>query len=190
MAGDWPKIKARRTTAISPWMSIIARDVEFAAGAQAEIYHAVGQQDYIAIVARTPDGKIPIVRQYRPALEQFTWELPAGLVDAGEAAADTCKRELLEETGYPARAVHALGAYAPCTARLSNWLHSFFVETGQRVEKHSLESGLELKLVTPKELASLIRSGEFILQLHIGAILLAGMRGHIDLGAFGSPGKK
>ena len=99
---DWPKIKSRRTTKVSPWMEIIEREVEFAPGAPTELYHAVGQQDYIAIVALTPDGKIPIVRQYRPALERFTWELPAGLVDKGEAAADTCRRELLEETGYPA----------------------------------------------------------------------------------------
>ena len=190
MADDWPKIKARRTTTISPWVAIIEREVELAPGSAPELYHAVGQQDYIAIVARTPDGKIPIVRQYRPALEKFTWELPAGLIDIGETAADTCKRELLEETGYPARAVHALGAYAPCTARLSNQVHSFFVETGPRAENHSPEPGIELKLVTPKELAALIWSGEFILQLHIGAILLAGMRGHIDLGAFGSPGHK
>ena len=190
MAEDWPKIKARRTTTISPWMAIIEREVEFSAGAPVEIYHAVGQQDYIAIVALTPDRKIPIVRQYRPSLERFTWELPAGLVDIGEAAADTCKREILEETGYPARAVHALGAYAPCTARLSNRVHSFFVETGERAEGQATEAGIELKLVTPAELAALIRSGEFILQLHIGAILLAGMRGHIDLGAFGLPRNK
>ena len=106
MADDWPKIKARRTTTISPWMAIIEREVEFAPGSAPELYHAVGQQDYIAIVARTPDGKIPIVRQYRPALEQFTWELPAGLVDTGETAADCCQRELLEETGFagPGRA--------------------------------------------------------------------------------------
>jgi len=38
--------------------------------------------------------------------------------------------------------------------------------------------------VTPAKLAALIRSGEFVLQLHIGAILLAGMQGHIDLAAF------
>jgi ADP-ribose pyrophosphatase len=190
MAEDWPKIKARRTTTISPWMAIIEREVEFSAGAPVEIYHAVGQPDYIAIIACTSDGKIPIVRQFRPALEQFTWELPAGLLDAGEAAADCCRRELLEETGLAAQTVHALGVYAPCTARLSNRVHSFFVETGPRAEKHSLEAGIEVNLVTPKELASLIRSGEFILQLHIGAILLAGMRGHIDLGAFGLPGKK
>ena len=184
MAEDWPKIKARRSTTISPWMTIIERAVEFAPGAPAELYHAVGQQDYIAIVARTPDGKIPIVRQYRPALERFTWELPAGLVDQGETAADTCKRELMEETGLPALQVHDLGAYAPCSGRLSNLVHSFFVETGPRAAGQAPEAGIELKLVTPGELAALIRSGEFMSQLHLGALLLAGMRGHIDLAAF------
>ena len=189
MADGWPKIKAQRSTRISPWMEVIEREVEFAQGASPEIYHAVGQQDYIAIVAMTPDGKIPIVRQYRPALERFTWELPAGLVDEGEAAAETCKRELMEETGFPAKAVHALGTYAPCTARLSNHLHSFFVETGPRAPGAQTETGIELRLVTPAELAALILTGEFILQLHIGALLLAGMRKHIDLGAFHAPGR-
>lgn len=180
---DWPKIKSRKRTKVSPWIEIIEREVEFAAGAPPELYHAVGQQDYIAIVALTPDGKIPIVRQYRPALERFTWELPAGLVDAGEDASAACRRELKEETGYSAEAVHALGSYAPCTARLSNRVHSFFVETGTRAGTQALEPGLELKLVTLRELAQLIASGEFVLQLHIGALLLAGMRGHIDLKA-------
>ena len=187
---DWPKIKSRRTIDVSPWMKVIEREVEFADGAKPELYHAVGQQDYIAIVALTPDGKIPIVRQYRPALERFTWELPAGLVDKGETATETCKRELMEETGFPAKAVHALGTYAPCTARLSNQLHSFFVETGPRAEAPQTEAGIELKLVTPQELTALILSGEFVLQLHIGALMLAGLRGHIDLGAFRALGQR
>ncbi|MEP7029302.1 MAG: NUDIX hydrolase [Pseudolabrys sp.] len=184
---DFPRIKSRRTIEVSPWMKVIEREVEFTAGAKPDLYHAVGQQDYIAIVAMTPDGKIPIVRQYRPALERFTWELPAGLVDAGETAAKTCERELMEETGFPSKTVHDLGTYAPCTARLSNQLHSFFVETGPRGAAPPAEPGIELKLVSPAELAGMIRSGEFTLQLHIGAILLAGMRGHIDLGAFSAP---
>ncbi len=183
---DFPKIKSRRTIDISPWIKIIEREVEFTDGAKPELYHAVGQQDYIAIVAMTPDGKIPIVRQYRPALERFTWELPAGLVDKGENAAETCRRELLEETGFAAKAVHDLGSFAPCTARLSNQLHSFFVECEPRARDAVTEPGIELRLVPPAELAGLIRSGEFTLQLHIGAILLAGMRGHLDLAAFGA----
>ena len=93
MAEEWPKIRARQTTTISPWMDVIAREVEFAPGATPQIYHAVGQQDYLAILARTPDGRIPIVRQYRPAFECFTWELPAGLVERGEDPAAAATRE-------------------------------------------------------------------------------------------------
>jgi ADP-ribose pyrophosphatase len=186
MSEDWPKIKARQTTRVSPWMAIIEREVEFAPGAEREIYHAVSQQDYIAIVAALPDSRLPIVRQYRPALESFTWEFPAGLIDPDEDAAACCRRELMEETGFAARSVHALGSYAPCTARLSNRVHSFYVEIDPSVEGKPTEPGIELKLVSHAQLAELILAGEFILQLHIGAVLLAGLRGYIDLGAFRS----
>ncbi len=184
MTDDWPKIKARRTTRVSPWMSIVERAVEFAPGAELQVYHAVDQQDYVAIVATLPDGRIPIVRQYRPALETFTWELPAGLVDPGEDAAACCRREFVEETGLGVRAVHALGTYTPCTARLANRLHAFFVETDLLAEGQRTEPGIELKLVRPAQLAQMILAGEFVLQLHIGALLLAGLHGFIDLDAF------
>jgi ADP-ribose pyrophosphatase len=180
----WPKIISRSTTLMSPWVDIIEREVQFNPGAATESYHAVGQDDYIAIAARTPDGRFPIIRQYRPALERFTWEFPAGIVDKGEAPEDCCRRELLEETGFPARSVHALGSYAPCTARLSNHIHSFFVETGPRSDNPAVEPGIELNPATPQELLALILAEEFVLQLHVGALLLAGMHGYLDLASF------
>ena len=184
MTEDWPKIVGRRTIPVSPWMRLMERAVEFTPGAATEIYHAVDQQDYIAIVARTPDGLFPIVRQYRPAVEKRTWELPAGMVDKGEDPAECCRRELREETGLTARSVHPLGVYAPCTARLSNAVHSFFVACDPLTADARQEAGIELKLVSADALASLIRSGEFVLQLHVGALMLAAMRGHIDPAPF------
>ena len=68
-------------------MSIVAREVEFSPGDEPQIYHAVEQADYVSIVAVTPDGKLPVVRQYRPAIEGFSWEVPAGLVEPGESPA-------------------------------------------------------------------------------------------------------
>ena len=185
----WPKITARRSARLSPWITVIERDVEFAPNSSPETYYALDQQDYIAMVAALPDGRMPIVRQYRPALESFTWELPAGLVDHDEEPVTSCHRELLEETGFAARAIHPLGTYAPCTSRLSNRVHSFYVETGPTPERETIEAGLELMFVNPPQLAKLIADGEFILQLHIGALLLAGMHGYIDLSAFTTGGK-
>ena len=166
---------------MSPWVDIIAREVEFSPDEPVQIYHAVDQLDYLAIVALTPDGRFPIVRQYRPALEAFTWELPAGLAERGEDPAEGCRRELLEETGYPTRAIYPLGTAAACTGRLSNRIHSYFLETGERVEEFTPEKGLTVELVTPSELVSMIKSGEFIQQMHLGALLLAELRSYIVL---------
>ena len=180
MSNEWPKIKSREIVKVSPWVEIIAREVEFSPETT-EVYHAVKQQDYLAIVAVTPSGRFPIVRQYRPALESFTWELPAGLVDAGEDPAVGCERELLEETGYPTREIHALGSAAPCSGRLSNRIHSYFVATGERIADFVPEAGLDVRLVTPAELVGMIKSGEFVSQLHLGALMLAELRGFIHL---------
>lgn len=181
MTEEWPKIRSRRVTKVSPWMDIIAREVEFTPSAPLETYHAVGQADYLAIVARTPDGRIPIVRQYRPAIEAFSWELPAGLVDPGEQPIDSARRELMEETGYPARAIHPLGTAAACTGRLSNRVHSFFVETGEREAAFKPEPGLSVTLMTPAELLRMIRAGEFVQQLHLGALMLAELHSFLKL---------
>jgi ADP-ribose pyrophosphatase len=166
---------------VSPWMSLIERDVEFAPNGMVETYHAVGQPDYISIVAVTPDRMIPIVRQFRPAMECFTWELPAGLLEEGEDPVESCRRELLEETGFPARTVTPLGITAPCTGRLSNRMHSFFVETEEHGVDVTPESGLTVTLVSPTGLVRLIAAGEFISQLHLGTLLLAELHSLLEL---------
>jgi ADP-ribose pyrophosphatase len=181
MEEKWPRIVSRQRTRISPWIEIIAREVEFSPDEPTQVYHAVDQLDYLAIVAQTPDGRFPIVRQYRPALEAFTWELPAGLVERGEDPAEGCRRELLEETGYTTRDIFLLGTAAACSGRLSNRIHSYFLAAGSRVDDFVPEQGLAVELVTASRLVSMIKSGEFMQQMHLGALLLAEQRSFISL---------
>ena len=47
-----------------------------------------------------PSGRLVLVRQYRPPVDQLTIEFPAGLVNPGESPEETAVRELREETGY------------------------------------------------------------------------------------------
>ena len=121
------------------------------------------------------------MRQYRPALEAFSWELPAGLRDPGESPAEACRRELLEETGLTVREIYPLGENSPCTGRLANRIHSFFVEAGDPVKGFKPEAGITVKLVSPAEVVRLITSGGFDSQLHLGALLLAELHGFLVL---------
>jgi len=43
-----------------------------------------------------------VIEQYRPPIDKFVIELPAGLIDDGETPEQAAVRELYEETGYKA----------------------------------------------------------------------------------------
>ena len=45
-------------------------------------------------------GYVPLVRQYRHAVNEVTLELPAGLVVNNQTPEKAALNELLEETGY------------------------------------------------------------------------------------------
>ncbi|MGO9449501.1 MAG: NUDIX hydrolase [Candidatus Binataceae bacterium] len=180
MSTGWPRILSRRKNRISPWVEMVEREVQFKRGGASEIYHAVSLADYVAILAVTPDGRFPLVHQFRPAIEGFTWELPSGMVDDGESPIETCRRELLEETGFAALAIQDLGMTWVDVGRLCNRLHAFFVVTGERVEDFVAEPGIAVSLATPVELARSITSGRLAMQLHAGVVLQAILRGHLN----------
>lgn len=50
-------------------------------------------------VLKDDPSKIVLVKQYRYPINDFIYEMPAGLVDAGESAKETAVREFFEETG-------------------------------------------------------------------------------------------
>ncbi len=54
----------------------------------------------VIVVPITGRGEIILIRQFRPPLNSYVIELPAGLIDPGEDVLSAGKRELLEETGF------------------------------------------------------------------------------------------
>lgn len=166
------KILSRKEIFASPWVRLVSKEVEFAPGRQVEAYYSLSQADYIAILAQTPSGLIPLVRQYRPAVAAYTWELPAGLLEAGEDPEQACRRELREETGLVAEQVTYLGGYYADTGRLENRQHAFFVRTSEPQPGFITEPGLSVEYVDLQTLKGLIRTKEFQHQLHVAVLFL------------------
>jgi ADP-ribose pyrophosphatase len=81
-----------------------------------------GREHEVAIVRHPPavvllpvdaDGRVVLIRQYRPAIDRELWECPAGSVDPGESADAAASRECEEEIGRVPHHIERLGAWYP-----------------------------------------------------------------------------
>jgi 8-oxo-dGTP pyrophosphatase MutT (NUDIX family) len=173
--GERARVVARRERELSPWTTLVEKDVEFAPGRAPDTYHAFGPFDWVVAVARVPDGRVALVRQFRPAIERYTWELPSGLIDPGEAPETACRRELLEETGLRAEHVTYLGGLRPDVGRLEVTEHIFRVDATGPVPKFVPEPGVVVEYVPPDAVLERIRDGSFCQLHHVAAWFLAGL---------------
>lgn len=79
-----------------------------------------------AIIAESPDQRLVVVRQYRWAVADWLFELPAGLVEEGEDPLAAAKRELAEETGWTAQHWQTVYQFFPSPGYSTEVIHLFF----------------------------------------------------------------
>ena len=78
-----------------------------------------------AIVPFLDDHRILLLKQYRHALKQYIWEIPAGTLDPREDVITCARRELIEETGYAADGWQKLGEITPLPGYSDERIHIY-----------------------------------------------------------------
>lgn len=126
-----------------------------------------------ACVAVDNDGKLVMVRQYRPALERETIEIPAGGLNAGEEN-DTqaaAVRELEEETGYKAGKVEKLlsiyTTVAFCTEKIDIYLATQLTKAERHLDE---DEDVDVEAFELDELLGMIRNGKIMDSKTVSAI--------------------
>jgi ADP-ribose pyrophosphatase len=109
------------------------------------------------IVAPTPDTLV-LVRQFRPPLGAYTWEVCAGSIDPGEEPLDAAVRELREETGFRARSMRRLWTAYSAPGFCTELLH-FFVTSDFEPGATDFDEGedIETRAFDLEELHAMIR---------------------------------
>ena len=172
------RILGRRVEYASPWLEVVAKEVELGPPRGRETFWAVRTHEYAAVLAITTDGLIPLVRQFRPAVEAEVLELPSGTVEPGESPEAATRRELLEETGCEAGELVPLGCLTADSGRMETQQWAYFAPDVRRVNDGPTgEEELELLFVDRDELRRLIVDGELVQAIHLGIVGLALVRG-------------
>lgn len=114
-----------------------------------------------AVLAVDNDGSLIFVRQYRHAFGELLLEIPAGVMEDGEAPADGVVRELEEETGKKAGKLEFLCELYPtvgyCTEKIQMFIATELTEGRQKLD---VDEFVEIETYTLNEALDMISRGE------------------------------
>jgi len=122
---------------------------------------ALASADWVNVIARTPQGDLIFVEQYRHGSRQITLEIPGGLVDGDEGYAAAGARELLEETGFAGDPAVLIGEVSPNPAIMKNHLGTVLIDNVRLIAGQSPDHHEELAVhqIPQADVPELIRTG-------------------------------
>lgn len=111
----------------------------------------------VLIVPFIDKNNIIVLRQYRPTLGAYLFELPCGTIDPRESPLVCAKRELIEETGYKGGAFSKLGEIYPAPGYTNEKIYLFKAErlTPQTAEQDEDEI-ISTRIVNRSEIKSML----------------------------------
>jgi ADP-ribose pyrophosphatase len=130
-----------------------------------------------AIVPVQKDHSVILLRQYRPAVRGFIWEIPAGTMHQGEDSLACARRELQEETGYRGNRFEKIGEILPAPGYSNERIH-LYLATELVPCKQSLDEDecLEIHSFRFEEVMEMITKGEIQDAMSIAGLHMASMK--------------
>jgi len=131
-----------------------------------------------AVVPFLDADTVLLLRQYRHAVGETIWEIPAGTLEPPESAEDCARRELTEETGYRAGKWRRLGPLLPLPGyadeRITLFAAADLTPADQRLDADEV---LTVQPVPVKTALEMIGAGEIIDGKTIVGLYRAAMAG-------------
>ena len=126
-----------------------------------ELMHHPGASAVAAVDERE---HVTLIRQYRHAAGGYLWELPAGVLEPGEAPATCAARELREETGLTADEIRPLGSIMTTPGFCDERIH-LFLARGLHEAEHAHEYDeviAEIRRVPVRDALAMVERGEIV----------------------------
>jgi len=135
-------------------------------------YYRLTGFDSVICCAMTMKGEFVMVKQFRPNIDEYSLEFPAGGLLKNEKPIEAAKREFLEETTFSLDFIY-LGDFRLMMNRTNIKEHIFFGINPKNINQSIPEKGIEVHLVKRQDLTELSISGGYKQLAGLGIIQLA-----------------
>lgn len=155
-----------------PWMTARRDTVEYPDGRVNDEYWVLEYPEWVNVIAITKEGKMVMERQYRHGAGITSYELPCGVVEAGEDPLDAARRELEEETGYTGGEWTKLMVTSANPGSMNNWAHSYLAVGVEKTTSQHLDSTeeLEVHLLDQDYVKALLLDNQILQALMVGPL--------------------
>ena len=172
---------SRRTQFTCPYWHMMHDRYRLPSGDVTDYYY-VRTGGSTMLVPVDEDGRLVLVRQFRYLIGRDSEEFPCGGVPVGGDPDENAVKELQEETGYRARDLRRIGAFAPYNGVADEMCHVYLARDLVYVGA-SPEDTESIQVVrrTVEEVTDLIASGTLWDGMTIAAFAL--VKPHLNAGA-------
>lgn len=156
-----------------PWLTVRCQRMLLPTGREHPEYYILEYPTWVNIIALTPDDRMLLVRQYRPALDITRYELCAGVMDPSDASPlEAAQRELLEETGFGGGEWTKLMVVGPNPSAMNNVSISFLAHGVTKLCEPRLEEteDISVHLFSRDEVYNMLKVGQFAQALMVAPL--------------------
>ena len=119
--------------------------------------------------------KIILLRQFRPVINSYLYELPAGTLKKGERPQACARREIKEETGFAAGKINRLGIIYPVPGYSTEKITIFKAEKLDKVDSSpEYDEVISTMIVTKGKVKRLFNTGKITDAKTISAFAMCG----------------
>jgi ADP-ribose diphosphatase len=172
---QWQRLD-RQTIHNSPHLRVHLDTVQLPNGDTIDDYSVVEFNDVVMCVATDAAGDVIMLREYRYAVDQTMWTLPAGTIRRGaEEPRLAALRELQEETSYTAHDIKLVAELHDFPTKATHIVYVFRIRGAAptAATAHEATEQIEVNNVSPHEVKQLIKTGQIKTASNIGALVLA-----------------
>ncbi|MEX0767326.1 MAG: NUDIX hydrolase [Microthrixaceae bacterium] len=151
---EWT-VHGQRNVYESDWVTLSLVEVETPAGHRYE-HHAISSFDAAGVLVSCPERGVMLMWRHRFLSNQWSFEVPGGMIEPGENPEEAARRECIEESGWSPGPMRLLQYFSPNAGQSTQRFWVFAAEGGEQVGPACSEEAEHVEWVSTQRLKQIV----------------------------------